>query len=260
MGSAPSTGDQPARGANVTQPLIPPPRQDDSARSVPVRATSQRRGGLGRAARGVALAVIALAAVVVLVLALSAVSLLPRLRNPFAETTVNHTGPALLKSITALSRYEAASGSFQVVVSLAKKSSFLPSFIEGTDTLFIAQGSDIAYVNFGGLTGKAIKVSRHRTAVAITLPPARLEPAVLNVKKSYVFSESQGLLNRIGNFFSSNPNNQHQVYVVAQNKIQLAAQHSVLIAEADKNTVTMLDGLMRSLGYKHITVTFQPAK
>jgi Protein of unknown function (DUF4230) len=259
MGSAPPTGDQSARGANVTQPLVPPPRQDGSPPN-PARPASQRRGGLGRAARGVALGVIALAAVVVLVLALSAVSLLPRLHNPFAETTVNHTGPALLKSITALSRYEAASGSFQVVVSLAKKSSFLPSFIEGTDTLFIAEGSDIAFVNFGGLSGNAIKVSRHRTAVTITLPPAQLEPAVLNVKRSYVFSESQGLLNRVGNFFSSNPNNQHQVYVVAQQKIQSAARHSALIAEADKNTVTMLDGLLRSLGYKHITVTFQSPK
>jgi len=260
MGSAPPTGDQSARGANVTQPLVPSQRQDDSARPNPARATSQRRGGLGRAARGVALAVIALAAVVVLVLALSAVSLLPRLRNPFAETTVNHTGPALLQSITALSRFEAASGSFQVVVDLAKKSSFLPSFIEGTDTLFIAQGSDIAYVNFGNLSGKAIKVSKHRTAVTITLPPAQLEPAVLNVKRSYVFSESQGLLNRVGNFFSSNPNNQHQVYVVAQQRIQTAARHSVLLAEANKNTVAMLDGLLRSLGYKHITVNFQPGK
>ncbi len=169
MGNAPPTGEHQAPGANVTQPLIPSQRQGDAVEPPP-----GRRGGIGRAVRGVALAAITLAAVAVLVLALSAASLLPRLRNPFAETTVNHTGPALLKSITALSRYEAASGSFQVVVDLAKKSSFLPSFIEGTDTLFVASGSDIAFVNFGGLKGKAIKVSKHRTAVTITLPPARL--------------------------------------------------------------------------------------
>jgi hypothetical protein len=33
----------------------------------------------------------------------------------------------LLKSITSLSRYEAASGSFQVVVNLSQKTAFLPA-------------------------------------------------------------------------------------------------------------------------------------
>ncbi len=71
-----------------------------------------------------------------------------------------------------------------------------------------------------------------------------------------MFSQSQGLLNRVGNFFSSNPNNQHQVYVVAQDKIASAAAHSPLLAEAQKNTVGMLDGLMHSLGFQHVTVRF----
>jgi len=257
MSGAPQAGEHSGRPANVTQPLIPAPRPGESA-SASAAPAAPKRGGFGRAARGVALFVITLAAVMVLVLVLSAVSLLPKLHNPFAETTVDRSGPVLLKSITALSRYEAASGSFQVIVDLAKKSSFLPSFIEGTDTLFVAYGSDIAFVNFGGLKGKAIVVSKNRTGVRITLPPAQLEPAVLNVKRSYVFSESEGLLNRIGNFFSSNPNNQHQVYVLAQRKIQYAAQHSPLIAEAQRNTVSMLTGLMRSLGFQRVTVTFQP--
>jgi len=91
---------------------------------------------------------VALGAVVVLVLALSAVHLLPQLRNPFEETTTDRSGPVLLKSITQLSRYEAASGSFQVVVDLTKHATFMPSFIEGSQTLFIGQGTDIAFVDF----------------------------------------------------------------------------------------------------------------
>ena len=43
---------------------------------------------------------------------------------------------------------------------------------------------------------------------------------MLNVKQSYVFAQQQGLLNRIGNFFSGNPNSQQQVYILAQQKIQ----------------------------------------
>ena len=78
----------------------------------------------------------AIAAVLVLIVVLSAVHLLPQLRNPFAETTTVRSQPVILKSITNLSRYEAASGSFQVVVDLSQRS-LLPSFLQGSETLFI---------------------------------------------------------------------------------------------------------------------------
>jgi hypothetical protein len=200
-----------------------------------------------------------IATVLVAILVLSAVHLLPRLRNPFAETTTVTSQPVLLKSITALSRYEAASGSFEVVVDLTKRVSLIPSFLAGSETLFIGQGTDIAFVDFSGLKGNAITVSPDRTAVTIVLPRAQLEPAVLNVSQSYVYAEQQGLFNRIGNFFSGNPNSQQQVYVIAQQKIQTAARQSPLVAQAQKNTREMLTGMLTSLGFKQITVSFGAA-
>ena len=202
--------------------------------------------------------VAAIVAVIVLIVVLSAVHLLPQLRNPFAETTTVRSQPVILKSITNLSRYEAASGSFQVVVDLTKRSSLIPSFLAGSETLFIGQGTDIAFVDFSKLKGGAITVSPDRTTVTIALPRAQLEPAVLDVSQSYVYAEQQGLFNRIGNFFSGNPNSQQQVYVLAQQKIATAAQHSPLLAQAQKNTAEMLTGMLTSLGFKHITVTFGP--
>jgi hypothetical protein len=198
----------------------------------------------------------AVAVLIAAVLVASAVHLLPQLRNPFATTTTVRTGPVLLKSITALSRYEAASGSFQVVVDLSTRTSFLPSFIAGTDTLFIGQGSEIAYVDFSGLSGKAVQVSPDRTSVTISLPPAQLEPAVLNVNQSYVYAQQQGLVNRIGNFFSGNPNSEQQVYILAEQKIETAARQSPLLTEAEKNTTGMLDGMMHSLGFQQVTVSY----
>jgi Protein of unknown function (DUF4230) len=92
--------------------------------------------------------------------------------------------------------------------------------------------------------------------VSVTLPPARLEPAVLNVKQSYVYAQQQGLFNRIGNFFGGNPNSQQQVYIAAQQRIQTAARRSPLLAEAERNTRGMLNGMLSSLGFRRITVTF----
>jgi len=226
----------------------------------PARPAKPARGGRGsRFGRVTALVAIIAAVVVAAALALSAVHLLPQFRNPFAETTVDRSSPVLLKSISRLSRYEAASGSFQVVVNLDTRTSWLPTFVEGTQTLFVGQGTDIAFVDFSKLKGSAIKVSRNRTAVTVLVPRARLEPAVLNVRRSYVFAQQQGLLNRIGNFFSGNPNSQHQVYVLAQEKIQSAARHSALLTQAQRNTRSMLTGLLRSLGFRQVTITFGPA-
>ena len=202
----------------------------------------------------------AVAAVLVLIVVLSAVHLLPQLRNPFAQTTTVRSQPVILKSITELSRYEAASGSFEVVVDLTKRTSLLPGFLAGSETLFIGQGTDIAYVDFAQLKSQSIKVNAARTAVTVQLPTAQLEPAVLNVSQSYVFAEQQGLFNRIGNFFSGNPNSQQQVYILAQQKIDTAARQSPLLPEAEKNTQEMLTGMLTSLGFKNIIVTFGGAR
>jgi hypothetical protein len=210
----------------------------------------------GRLAGRLISALIAVAAVLVIVVVLSAVHLLPQLRNPFAETTTDRAGPAVLKSITTLSRYEAASGTFQVVVDLTKRTSFIPSFLSGSETLFIGQGTDIAYVDFSQLKSPAVRVSPDRSSVSVALPRAQLEPAELNVNQSYVFAEQQGLLNRIGNFFSGNPNSQQQVYILATRKIQAAAAASSLLAQAQRNTQDMLTSMLRSLGFQRITVTF----
>jgi Protein of unknown function (DUF4230) len=217
-----------------------------------LRITMPRVPGTGRVGGLVA----AIIAVIVLVVVLSAVHLLPQLRNPFAQTTTVRSEPVILKSITELSRYEAASGSFEVVVDLTKRTSLLPSFIAGSETLFIGEGTDIAYIDFSQLKSQAIKTSADRTTVSVALPKAQLEPAVLNVSQSYVYAEQQGLFNRIGNFFSGNPNSQQQVYELAQQKIQTAAQQSPLLAQAQKNTAAMLDGMLTSLGFQHVTVTF----
>ena len=202
--------------------------------------------------------VAAIVAAIVLIVVLSAVHLLPQLRNPFAETTTVRSQPVILKSITNLSRYEAASGSFEVVVDLTKRTSLIPSFLAGSETLFIGQGTDIAFVDFATLKKGAITVNKDRTSVTVTLPKPQLEPAVLNVSQSYVYAQQQGLFNRIGNFFSGNPNSQQQVYQIAQQKIQTAARQSPLLTEAQKNTEGMLTGMLTSLGFQHVTVTFGP--
>jgi len=196
------------------------------------------------------------AVIVAGVVVITAMHLLPHIRNPFAESTTVRSQPALLKSITALSRYQAASGSFQVIVDLSQKARYLPSFLEGSDTLFVGQGTVTAYDDFSRLGNGDIQVSPGRAAVTVRLPEPQLDPATLNVRQSYVFAQQQGVLNRIGNLFSSNPDSQQQVYIAAQQKIQTAASHSALLTQAKSNTRSMLTSMLHSLGFSRVTVIF----
>ena len=142
------------------------------------------------------------------------------------------------------------------MVDLTKRTSLLPSFLAGSETLFVGQGTDIAFVDFSQLKSQAITMNANRTAVTIALPKAQLEPPCSTSPQLYVYAQQQGLFNRVGNFFSGNPNGQQQVYILAQQKIQTAARQSPLLPEAQKNTVGMLTGMLTSLGFQHVTVTF----
>jgi hypothetical protein len=195
------------------------------------------------------------AIVAVLFLAVEGFGWLPSFHNPFAETTTERSGPVLLKSITELHKYEAAAGEFEVVVEL-QNSSILPSFIQGSDTLFLGDGTVNAYVDFNTLTSTAVQVSADRLSATIHLPHAKLADAVLDVKKSYVIGSQQGLIDRINGLIGGDPNAAQRLYVDATKKITEASKQSQLVTIAEGNTSNMLNGLLHSLGFKDVTVLF----
>lgn len=199
---------------------------------------------------------IAAATVIVLVGGFAAlVALLPQVSNPFEEREIDRSQPVLLQSIQDLSRYEAAAGNFQVVIDLEKDVRFLPSWVRGERTLFVAAGTVNAYVDFSAIDDGTIQISGK--AAQITLPAPVLDRTNLDSERSYVFAQERGLLNRIESLFSDNPGEQRELYVLAEQKIQAVAQESGIIARAEQNTRSMLVGMLRSLGYTSVTVTFE---
>jgi hypothetical protein len=176
--------------------------------------------------------------------------------DPFGETTIDRSQPVLLQSIHNLSRFEAATGNFQVVVDLEKDADFLPDAIKGTRTLFVGAGGVDAYVEFGGLAKDAITVSPDRTSVTVRLPRAQLEKPNLDNKRSYVYHQERGILDRVGEFLSDSPGNQQELYVLAEQKIAEAATGSDLRARADANTKSMMENMLKALGFTKVTITY----
>jgi hypothetical protein len=187
------------------------------------------------------------------------VDLLPSLQNPFGTTTVDRSQPALLKAVTDLSRYEAASGNFQVVVDLEKDAKFMPDFIRGERTLFVAAGTVEASIDFSQIGDGAVTVSPDGRSVTVVLPHARLSDARIDPETSHVVSRQRGLLDRLGGVFSDTPTGEQQLYLLAERKVEEAARAGGVRARAEANTRTMLKSLLGSLGYDDVAVTFGDA-
>lgn len=212
----------------------------------------RRGGGIGRAILTVLLI---LAAVIVLGLLL-----LGRFVsgfNPFDRETVDRTQPAVLLALQDLSQYRAATGEFQVIVDTAEEVDNLPLAIAGERTLFVAQGSVDAAVDFSGIGDEAVDVDDARERVTITLPAPELTEARIDPDSSYVFSRERGLIDRLTGLFEDNPTNERELYQLAEAELEDAAQASGLTDLARTNTEAMLRSLLVSLGFTDVTVSFE---
>ncbi|MFE2526877.1 DUF4230 domain-containing protein [Streptomyces sp. NPDC059382] len=198
----------------------------------------------------------ALAALALLFVLVGRFDLIPGLGDLFGEKTRDRTGPVLLKSIRDMHRYEGAAGNFQVVVDLEKDAKFLPDSIRGTRTLYVGAGTVSGYVDLGRLDERSVTVNEDRTKATLRLPHAVLGPAALDLDRSYAVSQQRGLLDRLGDLFSDNPAGAQGVQRLAARHITEAARDSGLVERTEKNTSAMLEGLLRSLGFKEVTVDY----
>jgi Protein of unknown function (DUF4230) len=236
--------DEPTAPPPPTASPPPPPPADEPApasrRSGPVRALI----ALGVAAVVIALAVVGFRLVV------------PSFDNPFASRRTDRSQPVLLQSMRDLSRFVGADGSFQVVIDIQDRRQNLPDFLLNRRTLFVAAGTVEAYVDFSQLDARAVTVSADGTSAAVRLPAAQLGKASLDMDRSYVFAQQEGLLDRLKDLVAEDPNRQQEVYRLGEQRITAAAQESGLAQKAQENTRRMLEGLLRSLGYTTVTVEF----
>lgn len=228
-----------------TIPLETLPDDGDQPRAFVVRV-DRRRGVLG----GVVILVL-LVAVVLLSMRACGVGDLP-----LGQRTVDRSQPVVLKSVQDLSRFEAASGTFQVIVDLEKDTQFVPSAIFGERTLFVAAGTVDAYVDFAGLDNGALKLSADRRTVEVVVPRPGLEKPNLDPDRSYVFADQRGVINRFQSLFGDDPNRLQALYRAAEQKIAEAATRTDLASRAQQNTRRMLRSLLNSLGFTTVTVRF----
>jgi len=185
-----------------------------------------------------------------------ALDVLPDLENPFGSEEVDRTGPAVLHALQDVSRYEAATGDFQVIVDVEHDAPYLPDAIRGDRTVFLAQGTVDASVDFTGITEDAIQVHQDGS-VTVTLPEATLSETRIDPDESRIVARDRGFLDRLGDVLADNPVDDTQLYARAEDRLGRAAAEAGLSDRAEENTRRMLEGLLGQLGYDDVTVVFE---
>ena len=185
--------------------------------------------------------------VVAVVLAVVALLLFGRfdLPNPFRTETVDRSQPVLLQSVQEISQFHAAVGTFEVILDQEEEVRWVPGFIAGERSLFVAAGTVNAYVDLSGLADGDLTLSEDGTTARIRLPEAQLDPPNLDHDRTYLYSQDRGVINRLGDAISTQ--DQQELYQLAEQKMTAAAQESGLTQRAEENTRTMLTGMFSAL-------------
>ena len=250
----PPTAEYPEVSERQTEEIPDEPeRAERSERAEPAAPS----GGTNRFLRGLFWVIATIGLVMALIVGAQSVGWLPEFKNPFATEKQDRSQPPLLNSIQDLSRYVAAEGNFQVIIDVQENRKYIPDFLVNDRVLFVAAGTVEAYVDFSNIGEGAIKASDDRRTVEITLPEPQMGKPNIDPENSRVFSQSRGLLNRIKDAFSNDPNRMAEVYKLAEERIAEAANASTMGERAKENTKKMLEGLLRSLGYQVITITYK---
>jgi hypothetical protein len=195
-----------------------------------------------------------------LALAVIAVLLVIGPLNPFGTDTKDRSQPVLIKSLENLSDYHAATANMQVVVDVEEDAKLLPSFIKGERTLFVAAGTVDAAVDFRGLSRDpdAVQVSDDRRSVRLSLPAPKLLDPALDPDRTRVYDRDRGVLDRVEDALSDRPGDEQPLYQLAEDKLAAAAgEDPRLLLTAERNTRSMLEGLLHGLGFEQIRIDFR---
>lgn len=203
-----------------------------------------------------ALKTIVAATTAVVALALGA-SLLgfPSFGNPFASETVVRDHAAVLQSLEEIAELRAATGEYQVVIDVEDKTRFVPGFLKGERTTFLAQGAVDALVDLGELDADSVIVAEDGS-VTVLLPPARLADPVVDHEASGVLDRDRGVLDRVGGVFSDAPTSDKDLYLEAERRLADAAADSDLLATGQANAAATVEQLLREAGIEDVRIIF----
>ena len=172
------------------------------------------------------------------------------LRNPFRSDRTERVGPTLLTQLADLDELHAATAELQVVVEVEDDTRYLPDFVSGRNTTYLAAGSVDAVVDLGDAI-----VEETDEGVVVTVPAPTLAAPVLDEERSEVLDRERGALDRLGDAISD-PGDDGELRALALDELAAAATETEILDRARESAEATISALLEGGGADAVTVRF----
>lgn len=150
----------------------------------------------------------------------------------------------IVRSINDLAQLQTASYSMEKIITAKRGEESLFGLFEDS-LIFVAVGEVTAGIDLGKLTEADIQVTTFQTAT-IRMPDPEIFIATLDNENSYVADRDTGLLTQ------ADPQMETLARQAGEEEILKAAIEEGILDIADENAKTVLDGLLKSLGFQAV--------
>lgn len=169
-------------------------------------------------------------------------------KDPFNKSNLktNTSGPAILKEVRQLQRYETASFIVEKIIEAGKYGNTFQDLLYGDRILMVANGEVIAGFDLSTLPDDSIRVSGD--SVSIDMPKPQILIINLNNDQTRVYDRKTGLLTK------GDRNLESLARQVAEDKIKEAACQGNILSQASENAKKQFTILFNRIGFSNVEV------
>jgi hypothetical protein len=163
--------------------------------------------------------------------------------------------PSVVTAVRELSRLEGAEFHIERVIELTETQRRLFGLVEAEDAiLLVAAGEVVAGVDLSKVADADIESESESSSVVLRLPAPEVFTTRLDNERTYVHTRKTDVLARRVEGLETAARRE------AESTLAKAARDANIIGVAERSVRRTLEGLMRALGYQHVTIEFRPTK
>jgi hypothetical protein len=163
-----------------------------------------------------------------------------------------HPTPSVIVAVRDLARLESTEMHVEKVIDLTDRQERLFGLVQVQDAILLVAAADVtAGVDLSEIRDEDVVVDHERHRVTITLPQPRVFSARLDNENTYVHTRQTDTLARRREDLETRARQE------AERAMEAAALDAGLLARAKTNASRTVEALVRSLGFEHVTVTWQ---
>jgi hypothetical protein len=169
-------------------------------------------------------------------------------------STEIEASPSVISAVRDLARLEGAEFQIERVISLKDRQSRFFGLVEPEDAiLLVASGTVVAGVDLSTLSESDVAVDPAARSASITLPSSTVFAARLDNQRTFVFKRDTDLLAERTDSLETRARQD------AEKSLAAAAEEGKIVDRSNASVRRTVETLVRSLGYRVVTVTFRGA-